>query len=504
MQRTLRISLLVLALVAARLPLLSSSSAADFSAIWDSHSGNWDDPLHWSTNPNYPNNASGVTYDAIIDIGHVTLNRDITIQRLYLSFGLFPPLLDGGGTLTLNEGLTWTGGYLQFITGGVINLAPGSTSTIADSGISTFNWGTMNNAGTVTQSSDLTGIYGEHATINNLAVGTWILKFGALVGNGVFNNAGTVMVVDPNAFFSSVFNNTGTVLTAPFTGLYLFSLGINNGGSSSGTFVVPSGAILQIWAINGAATYTFTSGAAIIGEGATFIHYPVRVDIVGNSTINTSLTTDSLLTVASGATLSLTGAFTQTTPFAITPTIRLEGGTISSTQPLNLQSGYLTGSGTINGDINSNATISPGASAGTLTVNGNVSLLSSSKSVMEIGGVTQGKQYDYIAIAGALTVGGTLELRMLNGFESKLNPSQRFILVTSKSLLGGVFANVANGARLTTADGLASFKVNYGDGSPYGPDNIVLSDPLVVPEPATLVLFAGGALALALRQVRRR
>jgi len=67
-----------------------------------------------------------------------------------------------------------------------------------------------------------------------------------------------------------------------------------------------------------------------------------------------------------------------------------------------------------------------------------------------------------------------------------------------------MFANVANGARLTTADGLASFKVNYGDGSPYGADNVVLSDPLVVPEPASLVLFVGGATGLGLVRLRKR
>jgi hypothetical protein len=46
--------------------------------------------------------------------------------------------------------------------------------------------------------------------------------------------------------------------------------------------------------------------------------------------------------------------------------------------------------------------------------------------------------------------------------------------------------------------------VNYGEGSLYGADNIVLSDPLVVPEPASIILFAGGALALTLFRVRRR
>ena len=35
---------------------------------------------------------------------------------------------------------------------------------------------------------------------------------------------------------------------------------------------------------------------------------------------------------------------------------------------------------------------------------------------MEIGGLTQGTQYDYLAISGLVGLDGTLELHMLNGF----------------------------------------------------------------------------------------
>ena len=225
--------------------------------------------------------------------------------------------------------------------------------------------------------------------------------------------------------------------------------------------------------------------------------------IAGDTTIGANLQVRSLI-VQTGATLTIKGTFAATSGPNDSSLTRLDGGTITSASPLTFQSGTLAGSGIINANVINNAIIAPGASAGTLNVNGDVSLLSSSKTVMEIGGLMQGKQYDYLAIAGTLMLGGTLELRMLNGFESRLNQSQRFILITSKGLLGGMFANVANGGRLTTADGLASFKVNYGDGSPYGADNIVLSDPLVVPEPMTLVLFATGAAALALLRYRRR
>ena len=104
MQRTLRTSLLVLSLAVIALAPSSHSSAADFSAIWDGGNGNWDDPLHWSTNPNYPNNGGGFTYNATINSGAVTLDRDIMIQRLFLNNFKSTIYGNGSSQLTLNEG----------------------------------------------------------------------------------------------------------------------------------------------------------------------------------------------------------------------------------------------------------------------------------------------------------------------------------------------------------------------------------------------------------------
>jgi hypothetical protein len=122
---------------------------------------------------------------------------------------------------------------------------------------------------------------------------------------------------------------------------------------------------------------------------------------------------------------------------------------------------------------------------------------------MKIGGLTQGTQYDYIDVNGLLSLDGRLELLMLNGFELQLDSNQTFTLFTSDGL-SGAFYNIVNGGRLTTSDHKASFQVNYGPGSSYGANNFVLSDPQIVPEPTSLVLFAGGAAVLALVRVRKR
>lgn len=95
---------------------------------------------------------------------------------------------------------------------------------------------------------------------------------------------------------------------------------------------------------------------------------------------------------------------------------------------------------------------------------------------------------------------------MINGVTTFLS-SDTFTVVSSDALTG-VFGNVLNGARLVTTDGLGSFAVNYGSGSIFNPDDIVLSDLQVeanpAPEPVTWFLFAIGIVGLLWSGQRRR
>ena len=70
-------------------------------------------------------------------------------------------------------------------------------------------------------------------------------------------------------------------------------------------------------------------------------------------------------------------------------------------------------------------------------------------------------------------MGGTLELTLIDDFVPQ--PHQRFDILAAETLVGQ-FANVAPGQRLETTDGLGSFVVNYGAGSPFHANQVVLSD----------------------------
>src|SRR5687767_4059184 len=75
--------------------------AADLIATWDNSNDFWSAAAHWSTMV-FPNNGNGgLTYDALIGGGTVTLDQDIAIQRYTQSGGSLVAL--SATTLTLNE-----------------------------------------------------------------------------------------------------------------------------------------------------------------------------------------------------------------------------------------------------------------------------------------------------------------------------------------------------------------------------------------------------------------
>jgi hypothetical protein len=119
--------------------------------------------------------------------------------------------------------------------------------------------------------------------------------------------------------------------------------------------------------------------------------------------------------------------------------------------------------------LTNNGTIAPGDSTGQLTVDGNLQLGSSSNLSFQIGGAAA-DHYDVLnKINGnALTLHGTLTVRLINGFRPQ--QSDTFTIVRTQAALAGGFANVNSGGRLNTADGAGSFEVTYS-----GLNNVILS-----------------------------
>ncbi len=97
--------------------------------------------------------------------------------------------------------------------------------------------------------------------------------------------------------------------------------------------------------------------------------------------------------------------------------------------------GTFTGTGTVNfeGDL------TPGNSAAAVNFAGDVVLGPESTLNIELGGTAAGTQYDQINVAGDLTLDGTLEVSLINGFTPTAGQTFDFL---NGSTLAGAFSSV--------------------------------------------------------------
>jgi hypothetical protein len=214
--------LLTFALVT--LASLHSVRAADQTAIWDDSTNDWSNSAHWSTTL-FPNNGNGgFTYDATLNSGTITLDRDITIEKYTQNGGTLTAV--NSFTLTLNGNFAWSGGTAN---GAGILQANGGMSLSGTT--KTLNSGrTVNNAGAATWTAGDFNT-GGGAMFNNQAGGTFGTNFD---GSFDYNQGGTL----------SQFNNAGTFTKSGGVGTTLFSTGFNNSGTvnvNSGTLSLAGG-----------------------------------------------------------------------------------------------------------------------------------------------------------------------------------------------------------------------------------------------------------------------
>jgi fibronectin-binding autotransporter adhesin len=149
--------------------------------------------------------------------------------------------------------------------------------------------------------------------------------------------------------------------------------------------------------------------------------------------------------------------------------------------------GTLGGTGTLGGALTNNGTVSPGASVGTLTVNGNVIMGANSHFAVELSGATS----DLLAITG------DLDLLALGNFldVSGAGTGTSWVIATYTGALTGMFETVTSGYVVdygTMANSQVTLNV-VSDGSSFAG----------VPEPSG-ILLCGIALVSSVSGLRRR
>ncbi|HEX2861004.1 MAG TPA: PEP-CTERM sorting domain-containing protein, partial [Lacunisphaera sp.] len=438
-----------------------------------------------------------------------------------------------GGTIT-NHG-TWNDSANGYSvnndyggTGGTAFVNAAGGTYLKTAGVTTFAHGTLVNQGTLSVTGGSVDLHGGTlhggSSIGSSGGGLVQLTTGTLTATG------TIAVQD---FLLAGGNLAGTHTFAGTLGWQGGSM--NNTGSttlgSGSTFTIAGGAnhdfdghaIVNQGTVNwqagnlrsgGGGTITnhgtwndASSGYAVNNDyggtgGTAFVnaatgHY---VKTGGTTTFAVPVTNAGTLTVG-GGTLALQGTFTNTGTVTVNA-----GATLSSTSPLSFAAGSkLEGGGTVTASALTLAgQLDPGfgTATGQLSFTSNLTLAGTAQTVFDLGGASTG-QYDSVFVNGNLTLGGTLALRFVNNFELAATPSMTFTLATGTTL-ANAFSNVASGAQLLTADGLGLFTVNYGAGSPFGMNSVVLSDFTAVPEPSTWALLLSGAAVVGWISRRRR
>lgn len=391
-----------------------------------------------------------------------------------------------GGTLTLSS-VTNSGATYNLSAGVTVNASGLSLNGGALTGAGTFNLsgsdslnGTSNSAlvnilgttalnGTALNSGTFAVGSGATLTLNGFVVGGNVTTAatGSILTTGVSALLG---VSNPGAANYSVggylsvtgsdWDLGGGNTTAVQNGGSLVISG--NGNNAGGTLTVNTGGVFQ------AANYTQSSGSTKIdgtfqiGSLAT----PGLIDVMGGTFVYSGAA-DILGNIQSASGLTIDGNSSIFGNVQLGEGSRLLGNHTISGNFAGTRAATVTNAGVI----------SPGHSPGVDTVNGNYTQTSTGDLEIQLGGISA-NQYDRLIVNGIATLGGTLNVTLIDGFTPQLG--EVFRIITDQGTLGD-FATV-NMANL--GPGLALMETRDVRGI-----SLTVN---AVPEPGTVLLIACG------------
>jgi len=393
-----------------------------------------------------------------------------------------------GGTATSTVGLNFnnTGavlgnsGNLSFTGGGNCGSACSGTFTAGTGAAIGFGGnvfvqsGPINGAGTVNFNGATmdfgTGVETISTTTVNFSAGTLagaapgVLNFSAplnwTAGTMCSSLSGTTCIVGTNATTNA---NAGINFPGSATNGVLSNRVLNAGGTttwsgSNVTMALANGAIVNtsagsIW------NYTNDSSMSFIGGTAGSFNNNGTFEKTGGTAISTiAVPFNNMGTVVAGTATLQIPAFTQTAGNTI-----LNGGSIQTFNLL-IQGGSVTGTGTVQGNVtNAGGSVAPGSSitAGAISIVGIYSQSRTGAYNVKIGGTAAG-QFDTLTMSGAATLGGPLNVSLINSFSPALGNT--FTILTAASVTG----------TFSTAN-LPALSTGLGWQVTYNATNVVLS-----------------------------
>lgn len=296
---------------------------------------------------------------------------------------------------------------------------------------------------TLNTGASLAGPGAVRATSGTLTIGDVAAERFELVG-ATLTGPGTLSIGSAFDWTNGSLSGNGTVMIPAAARLSLSGAGgktlnqrtLTNLGSatlSGGNVTCGNGALL-----NNSGSFAVESDASLIqsfGNASMLNNSGFLRKSAGTGTSMIALaTTNTGDVIAESGLLQFTGAYAQTAGQT-----RLAGGNLQFFQTMMLQGGALRGAGAITGNVsNSGGTVEPGASAGLITISGTYAQAAGGKLAIELGG-TQPSQFDRMAVSGAATLGGTLQVILLPGYVPAAN--SEFTILTAGGV-NGTFQNL--------------------------------------------------------------
>jgi len=340
-----------------------------------------------------------------------------------------------GSTVRFDSSANFLGGEINTLDDGVIVAESGSvenatlsaTIEIPESGLLELV-GDIVNIGAITlQAGDGVASLLISGTVN--LTGGGVIELTANDNNHIF--AGTLSD-DPDRLI----NVDNTIRGQGVIGDFSLVDFINQGVLQA----TESGA-LRIAISQGAAEWTNTGVVEALGAGG--VDNPTDFENQGT------------VTIAAGSEWNGSSAYLQSAGETIV------NGTFRNDEDLALQGGTLKGEGVIDfGDsgagalVQSGGALAPGASTGQLTIEGDYEQNGGALAI-ELGGLEPGTEYDVLNISGSATLGGPLEISLIDGFADAIQDGDSFTVLNAGSLTG-TFSEI----NITGAPAIAFFEIS--------------------------------------------
>ena len=281
-------------------------------------------------------------------------------------------------------------------------------------------------------------------------LGSAFTRFGSFPGTKpAVNDLGTVAFYGEAGSSSGLFLGDGQQLvTVAFTGESLAGSTVSSFNFTGGADRGGSGQLNN----NGQLVYTasLASGGSTIQLFTPTLHFRSAASGAWGARANWTLGLAPAavhdVVIDPAAALAITGPTLPTTvkSLAITGSGELtlqSAGTITAAGGASTgAAGRLSGSGRLIANLTSAGTIAPGlaASAGAISITGNVTLQSTAHLAFDLGGLTRKTGYDFLGVSGALTLGGSLDVSLLGAFAPQAGNS--FDLFDATSIAGSFAA----------------------------------------------------------------